>query len=107
MAGSCPIQTPAERARSDIVSRAEADLVTKVLAALKDADAAASAALQATGLTKVEPLEGYFTASLHQKLYCRLCGADPTTFAGGNARTALAIIRNGQQIAKHYWGADI
>ena len=107
MADSCPLQTPEERARSAIVARAQADLLEKVRAAVQEADATASAALRATGLTDVDPLADFFTADLHQKLYCLLCSANPDTFAGGNAKTAIALIRNSQQVAKHYWGAEI
>ena len=107
MADSCPMQTPAERDRSAIVADAETALLGTVLAALKEADDKASAALRAAGTEDVPSLHGFFTASVHQKLYCLLCGADPETFAGGNANTAITVIRNSQQIAKHYWGADI
>ena len=107
MAESCPLQTPEERERSAIVARAQTELLEKVRAAKREADATASVALRATGLAEVEPLADFFLADLHQKLYCLLCGANPTTFAGGSAKTALALIGNSQQIAKHYWGAEI
>lgn len=107
MADSCPIQTPEERRRSAIISEAETTLLDQVFAALKESEKTASAALRASGMKDVPPLHDYFAAIVHQKLYCILCGADPKTFSGGNAKTAIAVIRNSQQIAKQYWGADI
>ena len=38
-----------------------------------------------------------------QTLYATLCGADPETLAGGNARTAFAVIQNRQAISRHRW----
>jgi hypothetical protein len=107
MADSCSIQTPDERQRGAIIMEAETALLDKVFAALKEAEETASAALRGAGMEAVPPLHDYFAASVHQKLYCILCGADPKTFSGGNAKTAIAVIRNSQQIARHYWGADI
>ncbi len=107
MAASCPIQTPDQRRQGAIISQAETALLEKVFAALKEAEETTSTALRAAGMEDAPPLHDYFAASVHQKLYCILCGADPETFSGGNAKTAIAIIRNSQQIAKHYWGADI
>ena len=62
--------------------------------------------MEAAGLDLPPPSADYFTAALHQNLYCTLCKADPETFAGGKAEIALAIIRNSQNIARHHWGAD-
>ena len=107
MAEACPIQTPDERQRGAIVSQIEAALLQKVYEALKESEDMATAALQAVGMEAVPSLHGYFAATVHQKLYCVLCGADPETFAGGNPKTAVAVIRNAQQIAKHHWGAEI
>ena len=53
------------------------------------------------------PSADYFAAVIHQSLYCTLCKADPKTFLGGNADIAAAIIRNSQNIARHYWDATI
>jgi hypothetical protein len=36
-----------------------------------------------------------------------MCGADPDTFQGGDPDIAYHVIRNSQNIAKHYWSADI
>ncbi len=49
----------------------------------------------------------YFAAVVHQRMYCLMCGADPDTFEGGNPETAYHVIRNSQNIAKHYWSADV
>ena len=40
-------------------------------------------------------------------MYCVMCGADPDTFAGGDPEMAYQVIRNSQNIAKHYWSAEI
>lgn len=107
MADSCPIETPDKRRRGAIILEAEAALVEKVFAALKESEETTSDALRADGMEDIPPLHKVFTAAVHQKLYCMLCGADPETYSGGSAKIAIAVIRNGQQIAKHYWGAEI
>ncbi|AJC80066.1 hypothetical protein IE4803_CH02880 [Rhizobium etli bv. phaseoli str. IE4803] len=45
--------------------------------------------------------------SFHQPMYCLMCGADSDTFEGGDPDIAYAVIRNCQNIASHYWSADI
>jgi hypothetical protein len=102
---TCSVPTPAERQYGEIQSRIQQQMMVKIYAALRDA--AEQARAEMNGIDMSPPSEDYFAAVIHQSIYCTLCKADPKTFAGGNAETAIAIIRNSQNIAKHYWGAAI
>lgn len=107
MTDACRMPTPAQKAYYDALSRAEAEAFDKVVSALKEAQVLAGAGFSASGLDETPPPFGYFVAGMHQKLYCILCGADPQTFAGGDPAMAIDVIRNSQNVAKRYWGADI
>ena len=107
MTTACRIPSPAERAFHEILSKAENKALETVVEALRDAHRTVAAGFADSGLEGVSPPYEYFVAGVHQKLYCLLCGADPQTFAGGRPETAIGIIRNSQNIARHYWGADI
>jgi hypothetical protein len=107
MPEACPVLTPEQREYGKIQSRIEEAMMRKVYAALQEATDEAQSEMASAGLDLPPPSRGYFAATMHQKLFCLLCDADPETFSGGQAKTALAIIRNSQNIARHYWGADI
>lgn len=57
--------------------------------------------------SETPPAYEYFAAVLHHQMYCVMCGANPVSMEGGDPRVAIGVIRNSQNIAKHYWGADI
>jgi hypothetical protein len=103
----CPVLTPAQRQYAEIQHKIEQALKQRIQTALQEATEQAEAAIRAAGLDLPPPSKGYFTATIHQALYCTLCKADPETFAGGDANIALAVIRNAQKVARHYWGANI
>ena len=107
MADNCAVPTLAQQQYGLIQSRIEDDLLRTVHAALEAAAEAARSDISSANLNLPPPSIEYFAASTHQKLYCFLCKADPKTFEGGNANIAIGIIRNAQQLAKFYWGADI
>jgi hypothetical protein len=104
---ACPLPTPAQRQYGDIQSSAETAMLRKVYAAIQEATEKAQTEVRAAGLEMPPPAADYFVAVVHQSLYCTLCKADPGTFAGGKPEIAVQIIRNSQNIAKRYWGADI
>lgn len=107
MADNCPVLTPAERQVVDIIQRTDQALMAIVYKALQNATDQAAAEFQSIGSADRPPAYEYFAAVLHQKMYCVMCGADPDTMQGGDPDIALNVIRNSQNIAKHYWGADI
>ena len=107
MTNACLVLTPAEKQFSDILSQAEKVMMKNVFAALKEAEEHAAAEFRAHELEGLPPAFEYFAAVLHQQMYCVMCGADPETMQGGDPRIAIGVIRNSQNIAKHYWGADI
>lgn len=106
MAASCPIPTPAERLKGDILARARGAMLDKVAAAIEAAQAEVETGWRDAGLDDSAPPRGYYAATAHQTLFCKLCGADPETFAGGNPAVALATIRNCEAIARQHWGLD-
>lgn len=107
MTESCPVLTPQERQIVDIIGRADQALMVTVYQALRDAADQAAAEFRSIGSEERPPAYEYFAAVLHQHMYCVMCGADPLTMQGGDPRIAIGVIRNSQNIAKHYWGADI
>lgn len=106
MTDACPIPTGPEKQLNDILMQAEAAMVEKVMAALRDAEQAAIAGFHENTLEATPPPLEYFAAVLHQRMFCIMCGADPQTMQGGDPKLAIAVIRNSQNIARHYWGAD-
>lgn len=107
MTNACPIPTPAERQYGEILALAKDDLDRAVRAALEAAVARSRSEIERAGLDMEPPSQDYFASVALQRLYSTLCGADPDTFAGGNPDVAAKIIRNCQNIARHYWGAEI
>lgn len=106
MTDACPIPTGPEKQLNDILIQAEAAMVEKVMAALMEAEQAAIEGFQGNKLEATPPPLAYFAAVLHQRMYCIMCGADPQTLEGGDPNIAIEVIRNSQNIARHYWGAD-
>jgi hypothetical protein len=99
--------TPSERQVVDIIHRADQALITAVFKALQEATDQAAAEVQSIGSAERPPSFEYFAAVVHHHMYCVMCGANPETMEGGDPRIAIGVIRNSQNIAKHYWGADI
>ncbi len=104
MTGSCPIPTPAERRFGEVLERVQKKMIQNVFAALDEATEQMRKEFQTTEFSPSYEPEGHLAATMLQKLYCRTCHADPDTFAGGDPRIASAIIRNCQNIARHYSG---
>lgn len=107
MTDACPILTGPERELADILRQAEAAMIEKVMAALMDAQQAANAGFHENTLKATPPNFEYFASVVHQRMYCIMCGADPQTMEGGDPNIAIEVIRNSQNIARHYWGADM
>lgn len=107
MAENAPDLTLAERQIVDVISRADRKLAAAVSRALEDATERAAEDMRAIGQEDAAPALQYFAAVVHQRMYCLMCGADPDTFEGGNPETAYHVIRNSQNIARHYWSADV
>ncbi|AYG70147.1 MULTISPECIES: hypothetical protein [unclassified Rhizobium] len=107
MAENTPELTLAERQIAEVISRTDRMLAAAVSRALEDATERAAEDMRAIGQEDVAPAMQYFAAVVHQRMYCLMCGADPDTFEGGNPETAYHVIRNSQNIARHYWSADI
>jgi hypothetical protein len=104
---NCPVLTPAERQIADIIRRADRTLAAAVSLALGEAAKQAAEGMRAIGQEDASPALQYFASVVHQRMYCLMCGADPDTFEGGNRDIAYHVVRNSQNIARHYWSAVI
>lgn len=107
MAKNVPDLTLAERQIVEVISRTDKTLTAAVSCALEEATRRALEDMRAIGQEDAAPALQYFAAVVHQRMYCLMCGADPDTFEGGKPEIAYHVIRNAQNIAKHYWSADI
>lgn len=106
MTASCPIRTPEQAQYVAIVSQADEALRAAIDAAVTEVARASAAALAAAGNPIPAPAEDYFAAVAHQALFCRLCGAEPRTLAGGDAARAARVICNARNVARHHWGLN-
>jgi len=80
----------------------EADklLMAAVDEAIDNATRSAGPELQAGG-SRVSPRD-YFADGVLRRLFLRLCGADPTTYKGGDPETAWKILYAGRGVARHW-----
>lgn len=107
MVESCPVLTSSEREVVEIIKRGDDALAAAVSRALQDVTEKAAKDMQAAGQDEAAPALQYFASVVHQRMYCLMCGANPDTFEGGDPDIAYHVIRNSQNIAKHYWMADL
>jgi hypothetical protein len=107
MTESCPVLTPAERQTVDVIKSADKALANAVSLALEETVKKAAEDMRAIGREESAPAMQYFASVIHQRMYCLMCGADPDTLKGGDPEIAYHVIRNSQNIARHYWSADI
>lgn len=96
-----------DRELAEVIQRADRMLAAAISTALRDARDQAAEGMAVIGKEQATPALEYFAAVVHQRMYCIMCGADPDTFAGGDPKIAYHVIRNSQNIAKHYWSAEI
>ncbi len=107
MERSCQIPTSAEAKYLTALSDGQSAMLRKVFEAIQEAHDRAAAEFDSSDLEGQPPPSEYFASVVHQAMYCTMCGADPETFSGGDPQIAIHVIRNSQNIAKHYWGAQI
>jgi len=107
MTETCPVPTPSETQIVDVIKSADQALAEAVSLALEQAVKKAIEGMSAISQEKSAPAMQYFASVVHQRMYCLMCGADPDTFQGGDPEIAYHVIRNSQNIARHYWSADI
>lgn len=107
MAKSCPVLTPSQKQIVAIIENADKALADAVSSALAEAVKKAAEGMRDIGQSDSAPAMQYFASVMHQRMYCLMCGADPDTLDGGDPDIAYHVIRNSQNIARHYWSADI
>jgi hypothetical protein len=79
-------------------------MLAKVYEAIEHAAAQAAEELRSDGSAEKSPAAEYFAAVVHQKMFLKLCGADPDTMRGGDPAIAFHLIDSGRKISEHYWG---
>ena len=102
MTKSCSVLTPVERQTVNAIKNAGKALADVVFLALEEAVKKAADDMRAIGQEESAPAMQYFACVIHQRMYCLMCGADPDTLEGGNPEIAYHVIRNSQNIARHY-----
>ncbi len=107
MPTSCPIPTPEERQFIEIQEAAERAMLDKVYAAIAGAAAEVATKLQDSALPFEPTHADYFTATVQQATFVRLCGGDPDTLEGGDPAIGERIVQNGRDIIDHYWRRKI
>ncbi|CDZ29063.1 hypothetical protein NOJ05_04495 [Neorhizobium galegae] len=107
MTKSCPVLTQSERQTVAVIESADKALANAVSVALEEAVKQAAEGMRGIGHEESAPALSYFASVIHQRMYCLMCGADPDTLEGGDPEIAYHVIRNSQNIARHYWSADI
>ena len=85
---------------TDPILEADKLLMAAVDEAIDNATRSAGPELQAGG-SRVSPRD-YFADGVLRHLFLRLCGADPTTYKGGDPETAWKILYAGRGVARHW-----
>jgi hypothetical protein len=106
MANSCPIPTSEQSKASEILDAAKRAMIDKVHKAIAEAAEQVREQILAADLNLDPAPKEYFNAVAHQQMYLAICGANADTLDGGDVKKAIGLIRNQQQIANHYWGAE-
>ncbi len=101
------VGSAADKEIADVITGADQMLAKAISAALREVSDKVAENMAAIGHQAATPALEYFAAVVHQRMYCLMCGADPDTLAGGDPEIAYHVIRNSQNIAVHYWGAEI
>lgn len=100
-------RTPEEQVHYEIDERARIRMMGEIMRVIQETHNQTTIELADAGLVHMPIPYEYLVAVVGHQMYCIECGADPQDMKGGDPEIAYALIRNRQNIAKHYWGADI
>lgn len=94
---------PEQRRFLEIREAAERRMLETVFKAIADATAEVETCIKEAGLDFEPTHPDYFTFTVQQVAFVRLCGGDPQTLQGGDPAIGERIVRNGRHIIDHYW----
>ena len=100
---TCAVPTPEQRKYLEIREAAERAMLKKVFTAIDEATTEVAEGFQNAGLEFEPTSKEYFTFTLQQVAFIRLCGGDPDTLEGGDPEVGQRIVDNGQHIIDTYW----
>ncbi|WP_105416507.1 hypothetical protein [Neorhizobium sp. T25_27] len=103
---SCAVPTPEQRKYLVIREAAERAMLQKVFKAIDDAAAEVAGGFREAGLEFEPTSKDYFTFTVQQVAFVRLCGGNPDTLQGGDPEIGQRIVNNGQHIIDSYWRGD-
>lgn len=97
------IPTPEQRRCLEIREAAERAMLDKVFEAIDTATVDVAEGFTRAGLEFEPTSEEYFTFTVQQVVFVRLCVGDPDTLQGGDPEIGDKIVANGKHITDHYW----
>lgn len=100
---TCAVPTPEQRKYLEIREAAERTMLAKVFQAIDEAADEVAEGFRKANLEFEPTSRDYFTFTVQQVAFVRLCGGDPDTLRGGNPELGQRIVNNGQHIIDHYW----
>jgi hypothetical protein len=100
---TCTLPTPEQRRFLQIREGAERRMLKTVFAAISDAAAEVENDIKDAGLDFEPTHQDYFTFTVQQVAFIRLCGGDPETLRGGDPVIGERILGNGRHIIDNYW----
>ncbi|MDM9646440.1 hypothetical protein [Rhizobium sp. S163] len=100
---TCTLPTPEQRRFIEIRQAAERRMLKTVFTAISDAAAEVEHGIKDAGLDFEPTHQDYFTFTVQQVAFIRLCGGDPETLRGGDPAIGERILGNGHHIIDNYW----
>lgn len=103
---TCRPRAPEQRRFLEIREAAERRMLDTVFKAISDAAAEVENGIKEAGLDFEPTHRDYFTFTVQQAAFVRLCGGDPETLQGGDPEVGDRIVGNGRHIIDHYWRGE-
>jgi len=100
---TCSVPTPEQRKFLEIRGAVERAMLRKVFRAIDDAAKEVADGFRKERLGFEPTSTDYFTFTVQQVAFVRLCGGNPDTLEGGNPEIGQRIVNNGQHIIDTYW----
>jgi putative component of toxin-antitoxin plasmid stabilization module len=103
---TCMPPTPEQRRFLEIREAAERRMLDTVFKAISDAAAEVENGIRDARLDFEPTHQDYFTFTVQQFAFVRLCGGSPETLQGGDPELGERILSNGRHIIDSYWRGE-
>ncbi|MDR9777034.1 hypothetical protein RJJ65_31230 [Rhizobium hidalgonense] len=103
---TCTPPSPDQRRFLGIREAAERRMLDTVFKAISDAAAEVENGIRDARLAFEPTHQDYFTFTVQQVAFVRLCGGDPETLQGGDPELGERILGNGRHIIDSYWRGE-